>query len=83
VIKALGLGEIQFIDWKTRQYLLKELPTGTYIIIVNVVSKFAKIQEKFDSGDWKVLYKSPYAVNKTPGHGEMPRNSLIVFTVGY
>lgn len=60
------------------KYSMKKLdPQHTYIVIssVNNTPNFIECIEK----NTNVLFKSNRAVNKTPGHGTEPRNTIIVF----
>jgi hypothetical protein len=50
----------------------------TYTIVLNPYQK-EYLKQLEDNKDIKILFKSPLAVNKTPGHGAAPRNTVVVF----
>jgi hypothetical protein len=81
--------ELKWGDWdsNTRRYgpsrrkLRPNLTKGdTYILIFSQSQKeclhFLKQQESIN-----ILYESKPAVNKVPGHGMEPRNTVVVFTL--
>ena len=63
---------------------LSKLPKkNTYISIVCSTQGGAKDIDTYftTTNDCQLLYKSPMAVNKNPGHGTKPRNTVYVFYI--
>lgn len=55
-------------------------PENTYYVIFGPGQEghFERLKR---SKRYKIIYKAPKAVNKNPGHGYEPRNTLVIFEV--
>jgi hypothetical protein len=52
----------------------------TYLMIYSFIQQDA-LNRLLKDTNIKVVVKPPLAVNKVPGHGQAPRNQLIVFEI--
>lgn len=59
-----------------------KLPPGTYMVIFSPGN--GRQKKRFDNlvtqGELTLHYQAPQAVNRTSGHGQDPRNTLVIFT---
>lgn len=74
-----GAWDKKLRKYAENEYTLKKLdPQHTYVAIASdSQDKLLATIEK----NANVLFKSNKAVNKVPGHGHAPRNTLIIFEI--
>jgi hypothetical protein len=75
-------GQYSYRDGNSITFDFSQLPSKhTYIVILCCAQMFAKEHDVQLTTNKAInlLYKSPAAVNKNPGHGTKPRNTVYVF----
>jgi hypothetical protein len=68
------------IATKLKSSYPKDYHEHTYFMILSV-SQRIMLELLLADPEIKVVAQPPLAVNKVPGHGETPRNQLIVFEI--
>jgi len=90
MIRAVGVSQVFNTDWRswgeppTITYNKTLLP-GTYMVIFAPAQEVQKrmFDKLVKTKELTLIYEAPKAVNRRPGHGTDPRNTLVIFSKGY
>jgi hypothetical protein len=89
VINTVGVAHVVTSNWNgwsgpVEHSFNSRIAPGTYMVVFGAgqglqLKIFQKAAEKKNSRI-TVHYEAPQAINRKPGHGQTPRNTLILFT---
>jgi tRNA (Thr-GGU) A37 N-methylase len=79
-LRGLSISSFVHYQWRWAKILLDFSTISKEDTVVCIFSLYQEgLNELLACTKIKILYVSPKAINKRPGHGIAPRNTLVVF----